>query len=194
MRRFRIAAHVLGMPTIILALASCNTVSGPVENRAPGVGVDLGPTPPEIRCSTMPGKDAQPVVRLEIRNTGTETIHILADRGMPYQLAGDSNNLTILQGLNKPEPNAIYEMIGIPPTRPLAPGKGLAWNVPVGEKILQDHYLRRPAPASLLHGTIHVRCEVGWGVKPVRPDEMTLDNVLSWQRLQGYGPFDVVLP
>lgn len=182
------------LSTMMLSIINCSSVPGPVENHVTGSLAKVGPTPPEIHCSPGHNKDMESVVRLEIRNVGQDTIYILADLGMPYQLADNSNNLTIFQGLNKPEPNAIYEMAGVPPTRPLAPGKGLVWNVPLGERILQDHYLRRPAPVSLLHGTIHVRCEVSWGVTPVRPDEMTLEDVLAWQQIHGYGPFDVFLP
>lgn len=181
---------------MLLALTSvnCNSAPEPARNHVIGSGGEDGPTPPEIRCAAAQGKDGQPIVRLKIRNIGAETIHILAGRGMPYELARDSNMLVILQGIHKPEPDVIYEPQGVPPTRPLAPGAGLVWDVPVGEKMLQDHYLRRPAPASLLHGMIHVRCEVGWGTIPTRPGQMSEDELFAWQRIEGYGPFDVVLP
>lgn len=183
---------VLGV--VAVTTTDCNSVREPVRNHFTGSADKDNPTPPEIRCTAAQTNDGQPIVRLQIRNVGTETIHILADRGMPYQLARDSNTLVIVQGINKPETDVVYEMAGVPSTRPLAPGRGLAWDVPVGRKMLQDHYLRRPAPASLQHGTIHVRCEVGWGPLPTRPDKMSLDEVLAWQRIEGYGPFDIVLP
>jgi hypothetical protein len=181
---------------ILLALTGvdCNSAPEPVRNRVTGSAGEDGPTPPEIRCAAAQGKDGRPIVRFKVRNVGTETIHILAGRGMPYELARDSNMLVILQGVNKPEPGVIYELQPIPPTRPLAPGAGLAWDVPVGEKMLPDHYLLRPAPASLLHGMIHVRCEVGWGAIPTRPGQMSLDELFAWQRIESYGPFDLVLP
>jgi hypothetical protein len=186
------AAFMLGI--VSLTSMGCNSAHEPVRNHIIGSADKDNLVPPEIRCTAAEPHDGQVIVRLQIRNVGTETIHILADPGMPYQLARDSNTLVIIQGINKPEADVVYEMAGVPSTRPLTPGRGLAWDVPIGSKMLQDHYLRRPAPASLQHGTIHVRCEVGWGPLPTRTDQMSLDEVLAWQRIEGYGPFDIVLP
>lgn len=159
-----------------------------------GATRDAAP-PPEVRCHPTTTSDGRIVVRYEIRNLGTETIHLFGERRMPYQLARDERTLVILHGLNIPDPDTIYAISTIPPTRPLTPGGIVTGEAVLGQKVLRNHFDGQLAPQSLQHGTIHVRCDVGWGLTPITEGKrMTMDEFIRWQRLTTYGPIDVVLP
>jgi hypothetical protein len=75
-------------------------------------------------------------------------------------------------------------MIEISLTRPLA-------------KMLRDHYGEQPASDALLHGIVHLRCDVGWGTTPITAASrrgMSIHQLLAWQQITRFGPFDAVLP
>jgi len=153
--------------------------------------------PPEIHCAAAPTDDGRTIVRYQIRNVGPEVIHILDGQRMPYRLATAANTLEILHGINPPDPDKLYNMIEIPLTRPLAAGESFAGEVVLPTKTLRDHYGEQPTPDSLLHGTIQVRCEVGWGPTAITAADrgrMSIQQLVAWQQLTGCGPFNVVLP
>ena len=153
------------------------------------------PRPPEVLCSAGQSMDGHAIVRYLVRNVGRETLHVLDGSRMPYQIARDDHTLVILHGVNGPVPDHILVGVEIPLTRPLAPGEVFIGEARIGEPSLRNHYEARPAPPSLLHGPIRVRCEVGWGTTPiVEGREPSIRQLLAWQQLAGDGPFDVVLP
>jgi len=149
-----------------------------------------------MRCAAIPAGDGGVVVRYEIRNVGSETIYILDGRRMPYVFARDPNTLVIFQGVNTPRLGSIYEFPRIALTRPLVPAATITGEVVLPPKQLHDHYYIHPTPPNLQHGTIQVRCEVGWGTTSITNlDQVSMRELLvEWQKVVGYGPFEVVLP
>ncbi len=180
-----------------LAATTCEPPREVLRNTATRRTEGTGLIPAEIRCAAEPTSDGRIIVRYQIRNVGLETIHILDGRHMPYQLALDPTTLVILHGVNPPEPGKLYNMIDIPLTRPLAAGQRFGGEVVLPTGTLRDHFRRHPIPASLAHGTIQVRCEVGWGVSPITAAnrlQMTMPRLLAWQQIARYGPISVTLP
>ena len=186
------------VPVILMMLLfGCNSRSDRLRNKANVASENSAPIPPEIHCAAARTDEGVVIIRYHIRNAGTATIHILDGRRMPYQIARDPNTLIVLQGVNPPDPpGALYELPEIPLTRPLASGEVFTGEVALPTKMLRDHHTGlRPTPPTLLHGTIHIRCEAGWGATPITAREhMTMSELFAWQQLTGYGPFDVVLP
>jgi hypothetical protein len=183
---------LLGVSTRLAT--GCNANSGPSVPIA-GTTAKPGVLAPEIRCTAARADDGQSVIRYEIRNVGSETIYIPSGRHMPYVLARDPDTLVIMQGVNRPDPNAIYEMPQIALTRPLAPAGALAGEVALPPKMLRDHFDAHPTPPRLLHGAIQVRCEAGWGTTAItKRDQMSIHDFYTWQSMVGAGPFQVVLP
>jgi hypothetical protein len=151
---------------------------------------------PEIHCSATPAPDGHVVIRYEIHNAGTDPIHLIDSKRLPFQII-DGTTLVILHGVNPPDPNRLYNAIEIPPTRPLAPGERITGEQALPVKTLRDHYGEQAAPAALLHGTIHVRCDVGWGTTPITTASsrgMSIQQLLAWQQVASFGPFPVALP
>ena len=151
---------------------------------------------PEIQCSVQPAEGGRVIVRYEIRNGGTEVVHLIDSKRLPYQLA-EGETLTILDGVNPPDPGRLYNAFEIPLTRPLAPGERIAGEQVLPVTTLRDHYGEQPAPDALRHGTIQVRCEVGWGTTPITaasPRGMSIQQLLAWQQVTRFGPFEVALP
>jgi hypothetical protein len=184
------------MVMLALCAAGCNA---PPEVSRPG---DSSPSrkdrlmAPEIQCSATPADNGQVIIRYEIHNAGAEPVHLIDSKRLPY-LVADGSTLTILHGVNPPDPNRLYNMIEIPLTRPLAPGERISGQQVLPARLLHDHYGEQPAPDALLHGTIRVRCDVGWGATPITAASrrgMTIQQVLAWQQLISFGPFDAVLP
>lgn len=182
---------------VVLALSGIGCTSTPDASRAR----DSSPRKdrvmaPEIRCSTKPADDGRVTVHYEIHNTGSEAIHVIDSKRLPYQIA-DGETLVILYGVNSPDPNRLYNMIEIPLTRPLAPGERIAGEQALPVALLRDHYGEQPAPGTLLHGTVHARCDVGWGTTPITAASrrgMSIQQVVAWQQVARSEPFDVVLP
>ena len=151
---------------------------------------------PDIQCSARTADDGRVVVHYEIRNTGAEPIHLLDSKRLPYQLS-DGSILVILHGVNPPDPNRLYNMIEIPSTRPLAPGERIVGEQVLPVTVLRDHYGEQPAPEALRHGTIQVRCDVGWGTTPITAAlrrGMSIQQLLAWQQITRSGALEVVLP
>jgi hypothetical protein len=184
------------MVALALCAAGCNTttdVARPGNTSPPRKDRLMAP---EIQCSAKPAEGGRVIVRYEIHNAGAEPIHLIDSKRLPYQLA-DGSTLVILHGVNPPDPNRLYNAIEIPLTRPLAPGEHLTGEQALPAKVLRDHYGEQPAPGALLHGTIQVRCDVGWGTSPITTASrrgMSIQQLLAWQQLTSFGPFDVVLP
>lgn len=194
--RPRVVLQVLGVALVVLPATGCK----PTPDVPHG---DTGPArkdrlmPPEIQCSTAPGDDGRVVVRYQVHNAGSQTLYLLDGKHMPYQIVAADGTLQILHGVNPPDPDKLYNLIEIPLTRLLGPGESFAGEAALPVKMLRDHYGERPAPAGLLHGTIRVRCEVGWGTTAITAAErnrMSIQQLLAWQQLVDSGPFDVVLP
>ncbi len=171
---------------------------GPSEVASKSANDRKAPVPPEVRCELIRTADGRGIVRYKVRNVGHEVVHILDGRRMPYTIAHDAKTLLILHGVHRPIPaGALYEMVERPPTRPLAPGAIFTGEVEVAAKSLHNHNAGGPTPTSLMHGTIQVLCQVGWGSTPIteamRPS-LSFGQLMAWQRLSTYGPFSVVLP
>lgn len=184
------------MFAVALCATGCNSTTDAVH---PG---DTSPSrkdrlmAPEIQCSAKPAEDGRVVVRYEIHNAGGEAIHLIDSKRLPYQLVQGST-FTILYGINPPDPDRLYNAIEIPLTRPLAPGERVTGEQVLPARMLHDHYGEHPAPDAALHGTLQVRCEVGWGTAPITAASrrgMSIKVLLAWQQLTSFGPFDVVLP
>lgn len=172
----------------------CNSSSEPSLPIA-GTAAKPGMLPPELRCTAARTDDGQSVIRYEIRNVGSETIYIPNGRHMPYVFTRDPGTLVIMQGVNRPEPNVIYEMRQIALTRPLAPAGVLTGEVALPPKTLRDHFDAHPVPPTLQHGAIQVRCEAGWGTTAItKRDQMSIHEFYTWQSTVSAGPFLVVLP
>jgi hypothetical protein len=151
---------------------------------------------PEIQCSAITGQDGRVVVHYEFRNAGTEPIHVVDSKRLPYQLT-DGPTLVLLYGVNPPDPDRLYNLIEIPLTRPLAPGEHIGGEQLLPAVVLRDHYGEQPAPAALLHGRIQVRCDLGWGSTPITAASrrtMSIQQLLAWQQLSRSAVLDVVLP
>lgn len=151
---------------------------------------------PEIHCSATPAQDGRVVIRYEIHNAGTDPIHLIDGKRLPYQIV-DGTTLVILHGVNPPDPDRLYNMIEIPLTRLLASGERVTGEQTLPMKTLRDHYGEQAAPATLLHGTIQVRCDVGWSTTPITAASrrgMSIQQLLAWQQVASFGPFPVVLP
>jgi hypothetical protein len=151
---------------------------------------------PDIQCSARTADDGRVVVHYEIRNAGTEPIHVIDSKRLPYQLA-DGAMLVILHGVNPPDPHRLYNLIEIPLTRPLAPGEQIAGEQLLPMARLRDHYSEEAAPAGLLHGRIQVRCDIGWGTTPITAASrrtMSIQQLLAWQQLTRSAVLEVVLP
>jgi hypothetical protein len=185
--------------TLALALALCPAGCNTATDARPG---DTSPSrkdrlmAPELQCSAKPAEDGRVVVRYDIHNTGPEAIHLIDSKRLPY-LRADGSTLAVLHGINPPDPDRLYNAIEIPLTRPLAPGEHLTGELILPARMLRDHYGEQPAPDTLLHGTIQVRCDVGWGTSPITAASrrgMSITQLLAWQQLTSFGPFDVALP
>jgi hypothetical protein len=151
---------------------------------------------PDIQCSARTAEDGRVVVHYEIRNAGTEAIHVIDSKRLPYQLA-DGATLVLLHGVNPPDPDRLYNLIEIPLTRALAPGEQIAGEQSLPITTLRDHYGDQPAPAALLHGRIQVRCSIGWGTTPITAASrrtMSIQQLLAWQQLTRSAVLEVVLP
>jgi hypothetical protein len=110
-------------------------------------------------------------------------------------LARDPHTLVIMQGVNRPDPNTIYEMLPIALTRPLAPGEVLTREVALPPKMLRDQFDVYPTPPSLLHGAIQIVCEAGWGTTAItNRDQMSIRDFYMWQSMVTVEPFLVTLP
>ena len=184
----------------VVVLALCATGCSPT----PEVSHPGEPSPtrkdrlmaPEIQCSAKPAEDGRVIVRYEIHNAGADALHVIDSKRLPYQLA-DGTTLVILYGVNPPDPNRLYNMIEIPLTRPLGPGERITGEQVMPLKSLRDHYGEQPVPDSLQHGTIQIRCDVGWGTTPITAASrrsMSIQQVLAWQQISHVGPFDVEVP
>ena len=189
----------LKTPVVALALAAlnavgCNSTLDVAPLAARTASRPDTPIPPKIDCTAEPLDGGRTVVRYKIRNIGSTTIHIVDGRHMPYRIARNENTLVIFQGVNPPDPGTAYAITQIPLTRPLKSGEVVAGEVVLPTMTLRDHYGSYPTPASLLHGLIQVRCEVGWGITPITEQtQISMRGLIAWQHVTGIGPFPVIL-
>jgi hypothetical protein len=182
-----------------LIASGCNTVREPAVPEPAltnSVGrVAAGSGSPELYCATSTDNKGQITLRYELHNTRSETIYILNGRRMPYRLVRGPRTLVIFQGVNPPRPNTMYPITEIPVTRPLPPGAVFSGKVALPPRTIAHHYEWGPTPATLQHGPIQVHCEVAWGSTPItQNDQVSMAQLLAWQRIVAYGPIDVVLP
>jgi hypothetical protein len=122
-------------------------------------------------------------------------IHILNGKRMPYRMMTSPHTLVISHRVNLPDPDIIYEVVEVPATLPLRPGEVFSEELALPVETVSDHYQASRTPATLRHDRIQLRCEVGWGDTPIKPSEhVSMSQLLAWQKITAYGPFDVVLP
>lgn len=167
----------------------------PKESRRDEAIGDAGRGSAVIHCEAISSGNKTLDIRYQIRNVGLETIHIIDNGRVPYELIENENTLVILHGLHPPPVNRTF-MFGVPRTRPLAPGDVHAGKATWPKRFTQDHYGRWVTPVTLKQGTIHIRCEAGWWHMPVTdpPPFIPYDRLRDSQQLVRYGPFDVTLP
>lgn len=180
-------AWLLGLPLLI----GCHA---PTEAPTPS------PEALHVSCTPLTGDDGALAVRVNIENVSDTPLHIFDSRRMPYVLE-ENGDLVILYGVNPPAPHVDYVMIDIPSTTPLPPGARLADEVRLTPLYLGDHYglpRERNTPVTR-HGTVTVRCTVGWGRTPILPlpDEQHVRNIralLAWQELSRSAALQVEFP
>jgi hypothetical protein len=148
-----------------------------------------------IQCEAVPSPDKGVMIRYQINNISTNNIHIIDNGRAPYQLARGADTLVILHGIHPPPSDRTF-MFDVPRTRPLEPGDVFVGEVTWPRRFMRDHYGHELAPASLMRGTIRVRCEAGWWQTPVTepPPFIPSGRLFESQQLVEYGPFDVTLP
>lgn len=168
---------------------------GPKEAGTDGIRQDAIHGSAVIQCEAVPLRNKEVIIRYQINNIDTIDIHIMDNGRAPYQLAREANTLVILHGIHPPPSDRTF-MFEVPRTRALAPGGVFVGEVTWPRRFTRDHYSRDLTPASLMRGTIRVRCEAGWWQTPVRepPPFIPYDQLFESQQMVEYGPFDVTLP
>lgn len=152
--------------------------------------------PLEISCSSMINDVGQPLVRYQLKNISETTIHIFDSPRMPYLLRQEDGSLLVLQGVNPPDPDIDYYAIEIPVTRPVQPGEVVIYEVSLMPLYLKDHYETQRTPTEL-NGFVTVRCQVGWGERPILASErhkMSINSLLEWQHITEAEPIEVTFP
>jgi hypothetical protein len=84
-----------------------------------------------------------------------------------------------------------------PLTRALEQGGEFAGQAELATRSLHDHYAGTPTPPSLMHGSIQVICQVGWGATVITESvqrELSMRELFAWQHRSTSGPIAVVLP
>jgi hypothetical protein len=180
----------------ISIISGCGATSEGLYNAEENaLRVDLAT--PEIRCSITPTNDGTSRISYEIRNPSSEVIHVIDNNEPPYQLLRDPNTLIVLYGLHSYDPRVLPHIIEMPVTRPLRSGERLKGEIAWPMRVMRDYYGGHGTPPSLLHGTIKVRCEVGWWASAITEADrvrLRFRNVLASQRVVGYGPLEITLP
>lgn len=180
-------AWLLGLPLLV----GC---------QAPAEVPASAPEALRVRCTPLIGDDGAVAVHVSIENVSDATLHIFDSQRLPYVLEED-DDLLILYGVHPPEPHRDYFMIEIPSTTPLPPGARIADAVSLTPLYLGDHYSlprERNTPVTK-HGTVMVRCAVGWGETPIlpRPEEQhvhDIQDLLTWQELSRSTAIQVEFP
>ena len=172
-----------------LALAACAPTGTPAAST----------DPLRVRCAPLTEGSAL-AVRVVIENVSDGTLHIFDSPRMPYLLEEDGD-LEIFYGVNPPDPNVEYFAIEIPPTQALPPGEWVEDTVSLTPLRLGDHYSlpRERNPVVTRHGTVTVRCEVGWGETPILPapeeqDVRNITQLIEWQQFSRAEPVQVQFP
>jgi hypothetical protein len=180
--------------------AACGSGSEGSHGAKKETATDLASSTPEVRCeATSMLDEGTHLIRYQIRNDTSATIHIVDSRIVPYELIREADFLVILHGIHDFNPRQTMRTFHamVPVTRPVLPGETFAGHAVWPKRIMRDHYSGELTPASLLHGTIRVRCEVGWWATPITEANRasrSFYEVLDSQQLAGHGPINVTLP
>lgn len=181
----------IALPLLVLVLAGCRTSTETPSAPAEG---------PRVRCTPSTGDDSEITVRVVIENVSEATLHIFDSWRMPYLLE-EGDDLLILYGANRPDPNMDYFAIEIPATKALPPGERVEDEVSLTPLRLGDHYglPRERNSAVTRHGAVTVHCAVGWGSTPIlTPSEeehvRNIADLLAWQQLSRAAPVEVQFP
>ncbi|HAG85148.1 MAG TPA: hypothetical protein DCL61_29365 [Cyanobacteria bacterium UBA12227] len=152
--------------------------------------------PLQVSCSSIINSSQEPSVRYQIKNIANSTIHIFDSPKMPYRILQEDGSLLLLQGVNAPDPYRFYYGIEIPTTRSIEPGEVVSYEVSLVPLYLKDHYETQRTPTEL-HGSLIVRCQVGWGETPILASERhkkSINSLLEWQHITEAEPIEVTLP
>ena len=152
--------------------------------------------PIQVICSSITNDAGQPSVRYQIENISDSTIYIFDSPRMPYVLLQEDGWLVVLHGVNPPDPEIDYYGIEIPTTKPVEPGEIVSYEVNFVPLYLKDHYETQRTPTEL-HGSVTVRCQVGWGETPILASErhkISINSLLEWQHITEGEPIEVNLP
>lgn len=194
------------MPTLLLFVFSlsvgCNTSVAQLSHKTSAEPVTMTAKsiqttePIQVVCSSIINDEGQPSVRYQIKNVSNSTIHIFDSQRMPYLLLQEDETLVVLHGVNSPDPNIDYYAIEIPITKPVEPGEVVNHEVSLMPLYLKDHYETQRNPTEL-HGSVTVRCQVGWGETPILASERhtkSINSLLEWQHITEAEPIEIKLP
>jgi hypothetical protein len=126
--------------------------------------------------------DGPVIVRLEAVNRSARAVHVLQSPRLPYLLL-DGARVTVLHGVNDPDPEMDYYGIEIPLTRPLAPGEHLVVETQLVPLIPRHHYERKTAPVAV-PAEIEVVCRLAYGdtaIDAAARSKMSINQLLAWQ-------------
>jgi hypothetical protein len=143
----------------------------------------------EVRCEPA----GRASVDVRIANRSGAAVHLLDGARMPYLIREAGGTLLVLFGVNAPDPELDYFGIEIPVTRPLGRGDSIRHRVELSPLELHDHYQAERSPTEL-HGTVQVRCEVGWTEQPIADEDrprLSITALIERQHLAAAEPVPV---
>lgn len=123
-----------------------------------------------VQVTCEPAGRARVRVRVRVVNGSDLEVHLFDSPRMPYLIREEDGTLLVLYGVNPPDPELDYFGIEIPLTKPLPAGESVEYEVRLSPLNLHDHY-EADREATELHGTLTVRCEVGWTERPITAEE-----------------------
>lgn len=120
-----------------------------------------------------------------IKNNSGQTVHIFDSDRMPYRIREADGSLTVLYGVNAPDPDIDYNFIEIPLTQPMAAGEEIEGVVSLRPLFLGDHYGKQNQ-ATTLTGKVTLHFQAAWGKTPILKANrvnMSINTLLTWQQL-----------
>lgn len=132
-------------------------------------------------------------LRVRVVNGSDQEVHLFDSQRMPYLIREEDGTLLVLYGVNPPDPELDYFGIEIPLTRPLPAGESVEHEVRLSPMSLHDHY-EADRGATELHGTVTVRCELGWTERPITAEDRqswSITTLLEAQHLARAEPVQV---
>lgn len=126
--------------------------------------------PPLSIQSSIDYATGSPTITCTLRNEGSESVHVLSGRRMPYLLQNEDGSLQVLQGLHAGDPNINYYGVEIPGTVELKPDEKLDFSLKLEPLQLTDHYSQAPKALEI---TLPVKIQFRVGIVPEAIDPKT---------------------